>query len=60
MKILHSQLEIIKTYFRNKIVFFIYSVPMVIFQIFKEQFLRIVHTLVGSFFPTFTLMEEEK
>ncbi len=29
---------------------------MVIFQNFKAQFLRTVHTLFGSFFPTFTLL----
>ncbi len=34
--------------------FLIYCVPMVIFQIFKKQFLRTIHTLLGSFFPIFT------
>jgi hypothetical protein len=27
---------------------------MVIFQIFKKQFLKIIHTLFGSFFQPFT------
>ncbi len=31
-----------------------YSVPMVIFQIFKKQLLRIIHTLLGYFFLDFT------
>jgi hypothetical protein len=46
--------ENITTYFKNKIFFLTYNVLMVIFQIFKKQFLRTDHTLLGSFFPTFT------
>ncbi len=34
--------------------FWIYSVPMVIFEIFEIFFLRIVHTLYGSLFLLFT------
>jgi hypothetical protein len=40
--------------------FLIYSALTVIFQKFKNQFLMTVHTLLGSFFPTFTLLSLAK
>jgi len=46
--------ESIKIYFKNWMNFLIYNVPIVIFQNFEKQFLRIVHTLYDSLFLTFT------
>jgi hypothetical protein len=50
-KLYCSNFESIRTYFKNKTFFLIYSVPMVIFQIFIRLFLRTIHTLFGSSFP---------
>jgi hypothetical protein len=38
-------------------IFLIYSVPIAIFQIFKNQFLRTVYTFHGSLFHAFILLE---
>ncbi len=55
LKFCSCNFESIRIHSKNKTIFLIYSVRMVIFQIFKKQFLRTIHTLLGSFFPTFTL-----
>ncbi len=47
-KFCNSNFENIRIYFN-----YIYSVPMVIFQIFKKQFFSTIHTLLGSFFSYF-------
>jgi hypothetical protein len=46
--------ESTKIYFKNRTFFLRYIVSMVSFQIFKKQFLRIVHTLHGSFYCDLT------
>ncbi len=48
--------ESIRIYFNYLFIYLIYSAPMVIFQNFEKQFLRIVHTLCGFLFHTFTHM----
>jgi len=55
-KLCSCNFENIKTYFKILTIFSIYSVPMVIFQNFEKQFLRIVHTRCGSLFHAFTHM----
>jgi len=46
-KVFCYNFESIRTYLEN---IYIYSVPTVIFQIFKKYFLKTVHTWLGSFF----------